>query len=124
VPDAFGAVALAGGPAAQREVWGTDFKGWFRTQDGSRIDPLTLSDLASRYLLCCESLGQATYAQVQPVFVAAFREYGLPTVIRSDNGPPFASVGLGGVAAGRLVDSLGHPAGADRAGAPGAKWSA
>ncbi len=79
------------------EVWGTDFKGWFRTQDGTRIDPLTLSDLASRYLLCCESLGQATYAQVQPVFVAAFREYGLPTVIRSDNGPPFASVGLGGL---------------------------
>ena len=79
------------------EVWATDFKGWFRTYDGTRIDPLTLSDLASRYLLRCQSLRGATYALVQPVFVAAFREYGLPHAMRSDNGPPFASVGLGGL---------------------------
>ena len=75
----------------------TDFKGWFRTDDGTRIDPLTLSDLASRYLLRCQSLRGATYAMVYPVFVSAFREFGLPAVIRSDNGPPFASVGLGGL---------------------------
>lgn len=79
------------------EVWATDFKGWFRTHDGTRIDPLTLSDLASRYLLRCQSLRGATSALVRPVFVAAFREFGLPAVIRSDNGPPFASVGLGGL---------------------------
>lgn len=79
------------------EVWATDFKGWFRTHDGTRIDPLTLSDLASRYLLRCQSLRGATYALVRPVFVAAFREFGLPAVMRSDNGPPFASVGLGGL---------------------------
>jgi transposase InsO family protein len=79
------------------DVWATDFKGWFRTHDGTRIDPLTLSDLASRYLLRCVSLRGATSGLVQPVFVAAFREYGLPAVIRSDNGPPFASVGLGGL---------------------------
>ena len=79
------------------EVWATDFKGWFRTHEGTRIDPLTLSDLASRYLLRCQSLRGATYALVQPVFVAAFREYGLPHAMRSDNGPPFASVGLGGL---------------------------
>lgn len=79
------------------DVWATDFKGWFRTHDGTRIDPLTLSDLASRYLLRCASVRGTTQAQVHPVFVAAFREYGLPAVIRSDNGPPFASVGLGGL---------------------------
>ena len=78
-------------------VWATDFKGWFRTDDGTRIDPLTLSDLASRYLLRCQSLRGATYALVYPVFVSAFREFGLPAVMRSDNGPPFASVGLGGL---------------------------
>lgn len=85
-------------PALQpNAVWATDFKGWFRTHDGTRIDPLTLSDLASRYLLRCQSLHHTTYAAVQPVFVAAFREFGLPTAMRSDNGPPFASVGLGGL---------------------------
>lgn len=82
---------------APNDVWATDFKGWFRTQDGTRIDPLTLSDLASRYLLRCEALRGATFAHVQPVFVAAFREFGLPAVMRSDNGPPFASVGLAGL---------------------------
>ncbi len=79
------------------DVWATDFKGWFRTQDGTRLDPLTLSDLASRYLLRCVSLRGGTAGLVQPVLVAAFQEYGLPAVIRSDNGPPFASVGLGGL---------------------------
>jgi len=79
------------------EVWATDFKGWFRTHDGTRIDPLTLSDLASRYLLRCQHVRDTTAATVQPVFVAAFREFGLPAAIRSDNGPPFASVGLGGL---------------------------
>jgi putative transposase len=79
------------------DVWATDFKGWFRTQDGTRMDPLTLSDLASRYLLRCQHVRHTTAAAVQPVFVAAFREFGLPAAIRSDNGPPFASVGLGGL---------------------------
>ncbi len=79
------------------DVWATDFKGWFRTQDGTRIDPLTISDWASRYLLRCQRVPQPTLAAVQPVFVAAFREFGLPVAIRSDNGPPFASMGLGGL---------------------------
>lgn len=78
-------------------VWGADFKGWIRTGDRTRLDPLTLSDLASRYLLRCQGLRAPTGAQVQPVFLSAFREFGLPTVIRTDNGPPFASTGLGGL---------------------------
>jgi hypothetical protein len=55
------------------DVWATDFKGWFRTRWNPDC-PLDALGLASRYLLRCESLHQATYAQVQPVFVAAFRE--------------------------------------------------
>jgi putative transposase len=80
----------ARGPSA---VWATDFKGWFRTHDRNR----TLSDLASRYLLRCQHVRDTTVATVQPVFVGTFREFGLPAAIRSDNGPPFASVGLGGL---------------------------
>lgn len=77
------------------DVWSIDMKGWFRTKDGVRIDPLTLQDAASRYLLVCKRLPQPNGPQVRAVLEQAFREYGLPGAIRSDNGPPFASVGLG-----------------------------
>lgn len=78
-------------------VWCADFKGWFRTGDGQRCDPLTVSDAYSRLLLCCQGLSRPDYVHVRPVFEATFREYGLPTAIRTDNGPPFASVGVGGL---------------------------
>jgi putative transposase len=75
---------------APNDVWTIDFKGWFRTQDGERCDPLTLVDDRSRYLLHCVALRGATAAHVQPWLERAFREYGLPAVLRSDNGTPFA----------------------------------
>ena len=78
-------------------VWCTDFKGWFRTGDGSRCEPLTLEDAHSRYLLRCVAPARCDAAHVWPVFDAAFREYGLPLRLRSDNGPPFASTGAGGL---------------------------
>ncbi|MDA1348753.1 MAG: IS481 family transposase [Chloroflexi bacterium] len=77
------------------DVWSIDFKGWFRTQDGVRVDPLTVQDAASRYLLVCNGLEKPNGPQARRVLERAFREYGLPWAIRSDNGPPFASVGLG-----------------------------
>ena len=80
-------------------VWATDFKGWFRTGDGARCDPLTLSDAMSRYLLRCQTVVRPDYAHVRPVFETAFSEYGLPWAIRSDNGPPFASTAAGGLSA-------------------------
>lgn len=78
-------------------VWCADFKGWIRTGDGSRCDPLTISDAFSRMLLCCQILPKTDYVHVRPIFEGAFREYGLPLAIRTDNGPPFASVGAGGL---------------------------
>ena len=79
------------------DVWSVDFKGWFRTRDGTRVDPLTVQDATSRYLLACNGLTQPRTAQVHRVMDRAFREYGLPRAIRTDNGPPFGSVGLGGL---------------------------
>ena len=78
-------------------VWCIDLKGWFRCRDGGRCEPLTLSDAHSRYLLRCQVLARADGDHAWPVVEAAFREYGLPRVMRSDNGPPFASVGAGGL---------------------------
>jgi len=75
---------------AANDVWAADFKGWFRTGDGRRCDPLTISDLQSRYLLRCQAVGTAQVELVRPIFEATFRDYGLPAVIRTDNGTPFA----------------------------------
>jgi len=81
-------------------VWCADFKGWFRTGDGSKCTPLTISDGHSRYLLRCQGLdGSTGMTTVQPLFIATFREYGMPRAIRTDNGAPFASTGLGGLSA-------------------------
>ena len=87
-------LAHADGP---NRVWCADFKGWFRTADGERIDPLTLSDAHSRYLLRCQAVPKADTERVRAIFEAAFREYGMPCAIRTDNGPPFASRALLGL---------------------------
>ncbi len=79
------------------DLWCADFKGWFRTGDGRRCDPFTLTDADSRYLLRCQIVPYPDYHHVGPIMHAAFREYGLPRAIRTDNGPPFATVGLGGL---------------------------
>ena len=81
------------------DVWCMDFKGWFRTTDGKRIDPLTVQDAASRYLLACSGLTRPRTPQVRRVMERVFQEHGLPRAIRTDNGPPFASVGLGSLTA-------------------------
>ncbi len=81
------------------QVWCADFKGWFRCGDGSRCDPLTISDGYSRYLLRCQAVEGMNTRSVRGVMEAAFREYGLPEAMRTDNGEPFASVGLAGLSA-------------------------
>jgi transposase InsO family protein len=83
---------------APNAVWCVDFKGWFCTGDGLKCTPLTLTDAYSRYLLRCQGLGGSTATElVQPIMISAFREYGLPRAMRSDNGTPFASSALGGL---------------------------
>ncbi len=82
---------------SSNDVWGVDFKGWFCTGDGRRCDPLSLSDLATRYVLRLQAVERCDGEHVWPIFDAAFREFGLPRVLRSDNGPPFAGTGAGGL---------------------------
>ena len=82
--------------AAPNDVWCIDFKGWFRTRDGERCDPLTVTDAYSRYLLACVILPPRT-EQVRLAVEQLFERYGLPETIRSDNGPPFAGTGAGGL---------------------------
>jgi transposase InsO family protein len=79
------------------DVWCVDFKGHFPLGDGTRCHPLTITDAASRYLIKCESVGKPDEVHCRPQFEQAFREFGLPRRIRSDNGAPFASKSLGGL---------------------------
>jgi transposase InsO family protein len=79
------------------QVWCADFKGWFLTGKGERIDPLTVTDAHSRYLLRCQSVPKTDTEHVEAIFAAAFREYGMPQRIRTDNGTPFASRAIAGI---------------------------
>lgn len=78
---------------APNQVWTADFKGWFRTRNGQRVEPLTVRDLFSRYILGIRLLPDQRWQPVKAVFTRLFRQYGLPRVIRTDNGGPFASSG-------------------------------
>jgi hypothetical protein len=82
---------------APNDVWAVDFKGWFPLGNGRRCDPLSMSDLASRYVLRLQAVERTDTEHVWPIFDAAFREFGAPKVMRSDNGAPFASTGIGGL---------------------------
>jgi len=79
------------------KVWCADFKGWFRARDGSRIDPLTITDACSRYLVRAQAVEKTDTERVRAIFEAAFGEHGLPEAIGTDNGPPFASSAVGGL---------------------------
>jgi transposase InsO family protein len=84
-------------PNEPNEVWATDFKGQFRLGNGQLCYPLTATDLRSRYVLGCEALESTQGGPVWSVFERLFNEYGVPSIIRSDNGAPFASRGLAGL---------------------------
>lgn len=84
-------------PAAPNDVWTVDFKGFFRTADGRRCDPLTVRDLFSRFLLAVRILPHQRHTAVRRVFIGLFRRFGLPKVIRMDNGSPFGSTAAWGL---------------------------
>lgn len=79
------------------QVWAVDHKGWIRLGDGQRCEPLTLADTYSRFLLAVSAGSGTRQAQARPVMERAFKDYGLPEVIRSDNGLPFASASVTGL---------------------------
>jgi transposase InsO family protein len=81
---------------APNEEWAIDFKGWFRTRDGRRCDPLTIMDAATRYLIEVRAVAPG-FTGVKDACERVFGEIGLPKALRSDNGPPFGSTGAGGL---------------------------
>ena len=78
-------------PTAPNDLWCADYKGEFMLADRRYCYPLTITDFASRYLLCCDALSSTQMRYAFTVFERAFKDFGLPRAIRTDNGPPFAS---------------------------------
>jgi putative transposase len=67
------------------------YKGECMLADRRYCYPLTITDFASRYRLCCDALENTRGEYAFAVFERAFKEFGLPLAIRTDNGIPFAS---------------------------------
>jgi putative transposase len=78
-------------PLEPNALWCADYKGEFLLGNRRYCYPLTITDFASRYLLTCEALGTTQETFAFTVFERAFRDFGLPQRIRTDNGVPFAS---------------------------------
>lgn len=81
------------------DTWSYDFKGWFMTGNGAKCEPLTITDGYSRYLLECKHMPRKRGIDVWNVLKDVFLEFGLPNKMRSDNGPPFASLSTGRLSA-------------------------
>jgi transposase InsO family protein len=81
-------------PSGPNDIWPADYKGQFRLKNGTYCFPLTVSDLASRYLLGCDAHPAISLERTQAHFRRLFETYGLPNRIRTDNGVPFASNAL------------------------------
>ena len=79
------------------QVWPADFKGQFKLGTGVYCYPLTVTDHFSRRVLVCHAMARVSTEETQAVFRAVFRRVGVPDAIRTDNGEPFASVGLHGL---------------------------
>ena len=76
---------------APNEIWTVDFKGWWLSSDGLRVEPLTVRDESSRMLLEMRAVESSRTEVIRPCFERLFQRHGLPGAVRSDNGPPFAS---------------------------------
>jgi putative transposase len=82
---------------APNDLWTADFKGQFRTGNGVYCYPLTIADQHTRFLVSCHGVLSTETITARPVFERAFREYGLPRAIRTDNGVPFATQSIHGL---------------------------
>jgi transposase InsO family protein len=82
---------------AANDVWAADYKGEFRLGNGRYFYPFTLTDAHTRYLLSCQGQPSTSLRGAQASFLEAFRSFGLPKAIRTDNGTPFVGQGLSGL---------------------------
>lgn len=71
------------------DMWQTDFKGEFKMNNGKYCYPLDIIDDCTRFAIGIVAF-ESTANAVIPSFEAAFREFGMPKAVLSDNGSQFA----------------------------------
>lgn len=86
-------------PLHPNHVWAADHKGWISAPYGGRLEPLTVTDSFSRYLIALSATGSTRSGEASPLFRKAFQAHGLPETIRTDNGAPFCSTSITGLTA-------------------------
>jgi transposase-like protein len=77
---------------APNDLWTVDFKGHWRTRNGSRAEPLTVRDASSRFVLAARLLESNDHIEVRQVFLQLFQRHGVPAAIQVDNGTPFIAM--------------------------------
>jgi len=110
--------------AAPNDLWTADFKGQSRTGIGLYCYPLTIADQHTRYLLVCHGLLSTEPATARPVFERAFRAYGLPVAIRTDNGAVRDARRARPLVSERVVDAARDRPPADSPGPSPGEWRA
>ena len=76
---------------APHDMWQADYKGHFALKDNTRCHPLNIIDDYSRFNLCCEAQYTESFAEIQPVMIRIFQEFGLPFSFLCDNGNPWGT---------------------------------
>lgn len=74
--------------------WTMDWKGWVRTSEGRKFEPLTIRDDATSFILYAQPTPTRTHEDVAAVCRRLFRRYGAPKSIRVDLGGPFCGTGV------------------------------
>lgn len=74
--------------------WTMDWKGWVRTSEGRRFEPLTIRDDATGFILYAQPTPTRTQEDVAAVCRRLFQRYGAPKSIRVDLGGPFCGTGV------------------------------
>jgi len=78
---------------APNDLWTVDFKGWWLASDRQKVEPLTIRDAFSRFILAAQHVEDLKTGTIKGVFEQVFKTYGLPQAIQTDNGTPFAAPG-------------------------------
>jgi transposase InsO family protein len=81
--------------ALPNDLWQMDFKGHFALTNGRRCHPLTVLDDHSRYSVLLQACSNEQGQTVQHHLIDAFKRYGLPRRMLSDNGSPWGCSGQG-----------------------------
>jgi transposase InsO family protein len=84
-------------PLYPNHVWAADHKGWIDTPYGARLEPLTVTDSFTRYLISLSATQSTGANETHPLFQQAFEDHGLPETIRTDNGAPFCAASITGL---------------------------